>query len=185
MLPSLSRVIPHGLVELAIAVADRAAFSDKLPVWGEDLQTVVAAVGNNDVAVFLDRGASTPRRRCLLCAISAGSCRCCRTRRWCFSSHRRRRRGRCCRRQPRRARSLPVAFAVFAKISDMFFFAETADVHLVDVHPEIILVASIGGVEIAVFIETHCLDVIETRAAGGVYARWHGSNRRLALPGSC
>ena len=32
------------LVELAIAVAGRAAFSDKLPVWGEDMQTVVAAV---------------------------------------------------------------------------------------------------------------------------------------------
>src|SRR6516165_752175 len=58
MLPSLSRVIPHGLVELAIAVAGRAAFSDKLPVWGEDLQTVVAAVDNNDVAVFLDRQTS-------------------------------------------------------------------------------------------------------------------------------
>ena len=50
----------------------------------------------------------------------------------------------------------------------MFFFAETAAVHLVDVHPEIILVASIGGVEIAVFIETHCLDVIETWATSSV-----------------
>jgi hypothetical protein len=50
----------------------------------------------------------------------------------------------------------------------MFFFAGTAKLHLVDVHPEIILVAPVGGIENAVFTETHCLDVIETRPAGGI-----------------
>jgi hypothetical protein len=64
--------------------------------------------------------------------------------------------------------ALPVALAVFAKIGDMFFFAGTAELHFVDVHAEIVLVAPVGRIENAVLTETHCLDVIETRATGGV-----------------
>jgi hypothetical protein len=61
-----------------------------------------------------------------------------------------------------------IPLAVFAKIGDMFFFAGTAELHFVDVHAEVILVAPIGGIENAVLTETHCLNVIETRATGGV-----------------
>jgi hypothetical protein len=64
--------------------------------------------------------------------------------------------------------ALPVALAVFAKIGDVFFFAGTAKLHFVDVHPEIILVAPVGGIENAIFTETHCLDVVKPRPAGGV-----------------
>ena len=68
----------------------------------------------------------------------------------------------------KRPSALPVALAVFAKICDVFFFAGTAELHLVDVHPEIVLVAPVGRIENTVLIETHGLHVVETRATGGV-----------------
>src|SRR6516162_5033465 len=71
-------------------------------------------------------------------------------------------------RDAKRPRALPIAFAVFAKVGDVFLFAGAAELHFVHVHAEIILVAAVGGVENAVFTKAHCLDVIETRAAGGV-----------------
>ena len=49
----------------------------------------------------------------------------------------------------------PVAFAVFAKIGDVFFFAGTAELHLVDVHPEVVLVAPVGRIKNSVLIEAH------------------------------
>ena len=69
---------------------------------------------------------------------------------------------------PERPSALSVALAVFAKIGDVFLFTRTAELHFVDVHPEIILVAPVGGVENAVLTETHRLDVIEARATGGI-----------------
>src|SRR5262249_53543037 len=45
------------LVELAGLGAGAAAFADKLAFGAEDLQPVVAAVGDNDVAVLFDREA--------------------------------------------------------------------------------------------------------------------------------
>jgi hypothetical protein len=71
-------------------------------------------------------------------------------------------------RNPERPRALPIAFTVFAEIGDVFFFAGAANLHFVDVHPEIILVTAVGGVENTVLIEAHRLDVIETRATGRV-----------------
>jgi hypothetical protein len=50
----------------------------------------------------------------------------------------------------------------------VFLFAGAAELHFVNVHPEIILVAAVGGVENAVFTKAHCLNVVETRAAGSV-----------------
>jgi hypothetical protein len=50
----------------------------------------------------------------------------------------------------------------------MFFFARATELHLIDVHPEIILVATIGGIENVVFPESHCLDIVEARTAGRV-----------------
>ena len=44
---------PPRLVELTVAFPGPAAFPDKLAVWSEDLQPVVAAVANDDVVVFL------------------------------------------------------------------------------------------------------------------------------------
>ena len=61
-----------------------------------------------------------------------------------------------------------VTLAVFAKVGDMLFFTRTAELHLVDVHPEIVLVASIGGVEDAVLSEAHRLHIVEARAARSV-----------------
>ena len=48
----------------------------------------------------------------------------------------------------------------------MFLFAGTAELHLIDMHPKIVLVAPVGGIEDTVFGKTHCLDVIEPRATG-------------------
>src|SRR6266852_2404633 len=55
MLPSLSRVMPQGWLNCPVAVAGPAALADELAVGGKDLQSVVAAVDDDDVAVFLDR----------------------------------------------------------------------------------------------------------------------------------
>ena len=43
-----------------------------------------------------------------------------------------------------------------------------AKLGVVDVHPEIILDATIGGIENAIFPEAHCSDIIETRATSRV-----------------
>jgi hypothetical protein len=70
---------------------------------------------------------------------------------------------------PKRPSALSVALAVFEKIGDVFFFTRTfAKLHFVDVHPEVVLVASVGRVENTVLPETHGLDVVEAGAAGGV-----------------
>jgi hypothetical protein len=69
---------------------------------------------------------------------------------------------------PERPSTFPIAFAILAEIGDVFFFAGGAQLHFVDVHPEIILVAPVRRIENAVLTETHRLDVIETRATSRV-----------------
>jgi hypothetical protein len=73
-------------------------------------------------------------------------------------------------RDAKRPRALPIAFAVFAKISDVFFLAGSANLHLVNVHPEIVLVTSIGRVDDPALTKAHRLHVIKPRTAGGVAA---------------
>jgi hypothetical protein len=68
----------------------------------------------------------------------------------------------------KRPSALPVTFAVFAKIGDMLLFAGATELHFVDVHPEIILVAPVGGIEDAIFAEAHRLYVVEPRPARSV-----------------
>ena len=67
-------------------------------------------------------------------------------------------------RDPKRPGAMPVPFAVFEKVGDQFFFARTAELHLVDVHPEIVFVAPIGGIDDAAFAEAHRLYVVEAGA---------------------
>ena len=64
-----------------------------------------------------------------------------------------------------RPRAMPVPFAVFEKVGDQFFFARTAELHLVDVHAEIVFVAPVGGIDDAAFAEAHRLYVIEAGAS--------------------
>src|SRR5262249_6344877 len=69
---------------------------------------------------------------------------------------------------PEGPRALSIAFAVFKKIGDVFFFSRTAKLYLIDVHPEVVLIALVVGVENTVLTEAHCLNVIEPRATSGV-----------------
>src|SRR5215469_2775514 len=69
---------------------------------------------------------------------------------------------------PEGPRALSITFAVFEEIGDVFFFSGPPELYLIDVHPEVILVAPVGSVENAVLTEAHCLDVIETGATSGV-----------------
>src|SRR6516164_806379 len=58
MLPSLSRVIPHGWLNWPSPLPAEPHFPTNFPSGVKTSQTVVAAVDNNDVAVFLDRRTS-------------------------------------------------------------------------------------------------------------------------------
>ena len=163
---------PPGLVELAVAAAGPAAFADKLAVRAEDLQAVVAAVDDDYVAVLFDREAGGAQQFAITAAGRAPFAQ----EITAAVEHR----DRVCPvvrhvdvvvvvdRDPERPSAISLAFAVFAKIGDVLFFAGAAELHLVDVHPEIIFVAAVGGIENAVFAEAHRLNIIEPRAAGGV-----------------
>jgi hypothetical protein len=50
----------------------------------------------------------------------------------------------------------------------MFLFSGPAKFHFIDVHPEIIFVAAVRGVENAVLSEAHRLHVIEAGAASRI-----------------
>jgi hypothetical protein len=64
-------------------------------------------------------------------------------------------------RNSERPSAMTVAVAVFAKVGEPFFFTRTAKLGFIDVHPEVILVAPIGGIENAIFPKAHRLDVVE------------------------
>ena len=160
-----------GLVELARALAGSAAFGDELAVRAEHLQTIVAAVGDDHVAVFFDRESGGTQQFAVTAAgfaefadeLPAGV-------------EHRDRVGPFIRAidpvppfvdgDAERPSRVSVAFAIFEEVVQQFLFAGAADLHLVGVHPEIVLVAPVGGVEDAVLPEAHPLNVIEPSAAG-------------------
>src|SRR3984893_14155662 len=142
------------LVELTITIAGAAALAHKLPVGSEDLEAVVPAVDDDNVAVLPD---SQTGRTHELAVAAAG--RAPLPQKFAAAVEHRD----CVRPvirhvdmviivdgNPEGPSALPVALAVFEKIGDVFFFTGTAKLHFVDVHPEIILVAPVGGIENAV-----------------------------------
>src|SRR5262249_1961115 len=66
----------------------------------------------------------------------------------------------------KRPSRVAVAFAIFKKVVQQFLFVGTAELHLVGVHTEIVLVTPVGCVEDAVLAEAHPLNVIKSSAAG-------------------
>jgi hypothetical protein len=63
---------------------------------------------------------------------------------------------------------MTVAVAVFAKVGEPFFLTGSTEFCFINVHPEIILIAPIGGIENAIFPKAHRLNIIEARATGCV-----------------
>src|SRR6185436_10262659 len=57
-----------------------------------------------------------------------------------------------------------VPFAPLEELGEQLFFAGTADLHFVDTHPEVVLVAPIGDVGDAALRQTHRLRIVEPRA---------------------
>src|SRR6266566_1425788 len=161
-----------GLVELARALAGSAAFGEELAVRAEDLQAVIAAVGDDQIAALLDRETGRTQqfpvaaagRSPFLEELPAGV-------------EYRDRIGPLIRavdpvpllvdRDAERPDRLAVLFAVFVEVVEQLLFAGPAELHLVGVHPEIVLVAPVGGVDDPVLAEAHRLDVIEPGAPGG------------------
>src|SRR5208283_488654 len=164
---------PPRLVELAVAFAGPAALSDEFAVRREDLQPIVAAVDDDDVAVFLYGQAGRAKQLTIAAAglaplaqefaagVNHGD-----------------------RVSPvvlqvdlipvvvdgysERPSAMTVAVAVLAKVGEPFFFTGRTQLGFIDVHPEIILVAPIGGIENAIFPKAHRLNIIEARATGCV-----------------
>src|SRR6516225_3938805 len=146
-----------GLVELALAFPGTAALADKLAFRGENLQTAVAAVDDDDIAAFFDR--ETRRAIELAVAVKHGD-----------------RVGPFIRYvnlplvvdgNTERPDAVSVAVAVFAKVGDPIFFARAAELHFVAVHPEVVFAAAVGGIEDATFVQGHGLDVVEPVSSGG------------------
>ena len=67
---------------------------------------------------------------------------------------------------PHRPSRTTLSFTIFEEVGDQFFFAGTAELHLVYVHPEVVFVTSIGGVDDAIFAKAHGLNVVEPCAPG-------------------
>src|SRR5712664_1905503 len=57
-----------------------------------------------------------------------------------------------------------VPFAPLEELGEQLLFAGTSDLHLVDTHPEVVLVAAIGDVGDATLREAHRLGIVEPRA---------------------
>src|SRR5439155_17144492 len=57
-----------------------------------------------------------------------------------------------------------VTFAPLEELGEQLLFAGAADLHLVDTHPEVVLVAAIGDVGDAALREAHRLGIVEPRA---------------------
>src|SRR5258707_10391251 len=161
----------QGLVELARTLAGAAAFTDEFALEGEDLQAIVTAVDDDDVAVLFDGNASGAQQF----TVAAAGCTPFLDEFPAAVEHRDRI-GPFIRAvnpvslvvdgDAERPCRIPVPFAVFEEVGEMFLFTGTAELHFVDMHPEIVLVPAIGGVEDSIFSKAHGLDVIEPGASG-------------------
>src|SRR6516225_3836656 len=160
------------LVEMTVVLPGPAAFPDKLAVRSEDLQPVVAAVDNDDVVVFLYGQAGRAKQLTIAAAGLAPL-----PQEFAIAVKHGDRVPPVVRqvnillgvdRNSERPSAMTVAVAVFAKVGEPFFFTGTANLSFIDVHPEVILIAPIGGIENAIFPKAHRLNIIETRATGCV-----------------
>src|SRR6516162_6099086 len=163
-----------GLVELALASARAATLANEFAVRCKHLQPVIPAVDNDHIAAFFDcetrrpiefaitAAGGTPLADEFAVGVEDGD-----------------------RVEPvirhvdpalvivdrdtERPSRPAVTFAVFEEVGKPFLLAGTTKLRLVDVHRFILaLGAAIGGVEDAVIVQAHGLDVIETVATGGV-----------------
>ena len=171
------------LVELAVAAAGLAALGHQLAFRREHLEAVVAAVDDDEVAVGLaddagrppqfagaaagrapladelalrveDRNGARPFVRHIHLAVLAD-------------------------RDAERPNAVLVSVAIGGEFGEQFLLARAADFDVVDPHAEIVLVAAVGDVDVAIIAETHGLRVVEARAV-----RRGASDRMAPIVGS-
>ena len=168
MLPSLSSRDAPRLVELAVARSGLAALGDQLAFRREHLQPVVAAVDDDDVAVLLDRDARRAQQFAVAAAglaelglnLPFGS----NTEMVLVHSSEQYTRPSLADRDAERPGGLAVALAVLEELGHQLLVARAAKLDAVHPHAEIVLVAAVGGVEVAVVAQAHRLDVVEAGA---------------------
>src|SRR6516164_9125155 len=163
-----------GLVELAFSSAGATTLPDELTVGCKDLQPVVTAVDDDQIAAFFDCETRRPIEFAITAAGDTPFAD-----EFAVGVEYRDRVGPVIRHVdpalgvvdgdaegPRRT---TVAFAIFEEVGKPFLFAGTTKLRLVDVHRFILaLGAAVGGVEDAVVVQAHGLDVIEPVATGGI-----------------
>src|SRR6516162_1822477 len=163
-----------GLVELALASARAATLANEFAVRCKHLQPVIPAVDDDHISAFFD---SETRRPIEFAVTAAG--RTPLADEFAVGVEDGDRVEPVIRhvdpalvivdRDAERPSRPAVAFAVFEEVGKPFLFAGTTKLRLVDVHRFILaLGATIGGIENAVVVQTHGLDVIEPVATSGV-----------------
>src|SRR5256885_2519619 len=159
---------PPGLVDLSVPAPGLAALRQELSLAVEYLKSIVAAVHNDQVAVLLAhqtgrahelaiataRLSPLPLKLALAVEHRDGVVPLVRDVHLVSSI------GRDAERPGRTA----VPFAPLEELGEQLLFAGTADLHLVDTHPEVVLVAAIGDVGDATLREAHRLGIVEPRA---------------------
>src|SRR5215213_672533 len=160
-----------GLIELAGSFAGTAALADEFTIGSEDLQPVVSTVNDDQVAVLFDRQA---RRTQQLAITAAGRSEL--GDELATGVEHRDRIGPLVRAvdsvplivdgDAERPDRIAVTLAVFIKIVEQFLFSGATELYLVGMHPEIVFVASICGIDRAIFVKAHALDVVEPGTPG-------------------
>src|SRR5262249_51878910 len=158
-----------GLVEFTVAAPAPAALPDKFPLRGEHLQAIVAAVDDDQVAVLFDRETRRPKQFAVAAAGAAPLAQ-----EFAAAAEHRYLVRPIVRdvemivvidRAAERPSTVSFARAEFAKVGEPLLLTRCTELHFIDVHSKIVLVAAIGRVQHAVSTEAHRLNIVEPRAA--------------------
>src|SRR5262245_26679750 len=156
---------PPGLVELSVPAPGLATPGQELSLPGEDLKSIVPAVDDDDVTVFLAheaRGAEKlavaaarlspfPEKLALVVEHGNGVGPLVRDVDTVLII----------RGHAERPGRTAVPFAPLEELGEELLVTGTADLHLVDTHREVVLVATVGDVGNATLGETHRLGIVE------------------------
>src|SRR6185312_4050894 len=153
------------LVKLSVARSGLAALGEQLALGREHLQPAVAAVHDDDVAVLLDRDAGRTHQLAVAAAALAELVLELAVR----IEHRdgvgplvgAKHATIVADRDAERPGGLPVALAVLEELRRQLLVAGAAKPDAVHPHAEIVLVATVGGIDVVVLAQAHRLDIVE------------------------
>ena len=161
MLPSLVERDAPWLVELSLAAAGLAALGHQLAFRREDLKAVVAAVDDDQVAVGLADNAGRPLQFAgaaaglapladeLALGVEDGD--------RVLPLVRHIHVAVLVDRDAERPDAVLVLLAIRCELGEQLLLARTADLDVIDPHAEIVLVAAIGDIDVAILAEAHRL----------------------------